>query len=121
MVSLLAEGDVAVVETVQPRWRSAEGVLRAQQPHERYRPPDAFPAPLARRAPDSGPQAHHRPQSLHTTRELDVLHQRDVRVSPYRVERLAPDEDRLIAREDPGEPGRHVSEPSQGYGHRVVS
>jgi hypothetical protein len=56
---------------------------------------------------------------LVAARELDVLHQRHVQIAAHRLEDLAPDEDRLIARRDAARARAQVHEEGDHAKHRA--
>ena len=87
----------------------AEPVGEAPSPHREDRPPGTPRLPTPRRRDDARAKAERTAcGALQALRQLDVLHQRLVRIAADRVEERALDEDALIAGRDARQPRAQV-------------
>src|SRR6185503_1471620 len=90
MASPRLVSDSTVVPAMQAPRRHATREEQPQRPHEHDRPERALALPLARGGHDPQSQGGHPAAPLEPARELDVLHERNVRIAAQRVEDGAP-------------------------------
>src|SRR5262249_23082228 len=101
--------------TVLPRqfaWVGAEGVSEPQPPHQDHGVDDAVLLPAPAGGDDALGEAQRRADALEPLAQRDVLHQRNFRKTPGRLEGVAPREDRLVAGGDAGQPRAQAHQPA---------
>src|SRR5262249_17763205 len=90
----------------------AEEIGEPQPPHQDDGVDDAVLLPASARRDDALGEAERGADALEPLAERDVLHQRDLRKSAGRLERVAAYEDGLIAGGDAGQPRAQAHQPA---------
>lgn len=115
-------GLATIVPAVEPGRRDPDHVEEAESPHQQNGPDGALPLPLPGRRRHAEAQGGQLPAALEAPAELDVFHQRHVRIAAQSFKGLSTDEDGLVARRDAAPAGALVHEPGDHPEHapRVV-
>src|ERR1700730_12619907 len=101
----------SLVPAVQAGRGDPTEVQQAQRPHEADGAERALPLPLAGRGGHPVAEGGEAAAGLEAPAQLDVLHQRNVRVAAHRLEVFAPHEDGLVAGADARGARPRVHEP----------
>src|SRR5258705_153527 len=117
----------SIVPAVQARGGDPTEVQQAQPPHEADGAERALPLPLAGRGGHPVAEGGQAPAGLEAPAQLDVIHQRDVRIATHRLEVGAPQEDSLAtsanargARARVHEPGDHSEATVATVEHQTI-
>src|SRR5438445_9859225 len=101
---------LAVIEARKTRRRGAEEKRKAQPPHQQHGAQDPAPLPAAARCHRLVRKTQRPREVLQRSRQGDVLHQIERREASDAIERLAPDENSLIAGGNAGRARAQVHE-----------
>src|SRR6202795_2521497 len=118
----ICSGLAPVIPAVEPGRRNPGHIEEAERPHEENGPDGALSLPLPGRRRHAEAQGGQLATTLEAPAELDVFHQRHVRIAAQGVKGLPADEDGLVARRDAAPAGALVHEPGDHpeHGPRVA-